>query len=180
MENNNPQQKPDMKKIMINMGLLLGVISILISVVNYTLGDNIFQPHWSLQLLGFIISIVVIVYGMKQYKESNQGFLKLGEAIKIGLGISVISGILGVVYFIIFTNFIEPTFFEQYIDFQREAAIEGNPDLSVEQIDAGLKMSKPFMNAGFFAAIQIILALFFGFIISLISGLVLKRENPAA
>jgi len=180
MEINSIPQKLDIKKIMINMGLLLGIINILLTVVNYTLGDNIFQPHWSLQIFGFILSILVIVYGMKQFKVINNGYLKLSEALKIGLGISLIAAILGAVYFIVFTNFIEPTFFEQYIEFQREAAIEGNPDINVEQIDAGLEMSKPFMNTGFFVAIQIILGLFFGFIISLISGLVLKKENPAA
>lgn len=180
MENNNTSQKTDMKKIMINMGLLLAVISILINVINYTFGDNIFEPHWAVQTIGFIIMIVAIVYGIKQYKASNENYLKLVEALKVGLGIALIAALVGVLYFIVFVNFIEPTYFEQYISFQRDAAIESNPDISIEQIDAGLKMSEPFMNTGFFAGIQVIMGLFLGFIISLIAGLVLKRDNPTA
>lgn len=167
------------KKIMINYGLLLGVISILLSVVTYTIGSNMFQPHWSLQLFGFILLIIILASGIKQFKKVNQGYLKLGQAIKTGMGIVAISGLLGVIYFVIFTNFIEPTYFEQYIDFQREAALENNTNATVEQIEAGLEMSKPFMNTGFFAGVQFILGLFFGFIISLITGLVMKNENPA-
>ena len=162
---------------MINYGLILGVISILLSVLNYVVGSNMFQPHWSMQLVGFLILIAIIVYGLKEFKKHNQGFLKLGEAIKIGIGITLVSSILGVLYFVIFTQVIEPTYFEQYIDFQRETALEqGNA--SAEQIDQSLEMSKPFMNTGFFVGIQIVVGLFFGFIVSLISGLIMKKENP--
>ena len=77
-----------------------------------------------------------------------------------------------------FTNFIEPNYFADYIEFQREAAIEANPDIPIEQLDQGLEFSKPFMNTGFFIGVQLILALFFGFIISLIGGLIMRKENP--
>ena len=171
--------KASTKKIMINYGLILGVVSILLNVLNYVVGSNMFQPHWSMQLIGFLILIAVIVYGLKELKKNNNGFLKLGEALKVGIGIALVSSILGIIYFVIFTEVIEPTYFEQYIDFQREAALEmGNA--SEEQIDQSLEMSKPFMNTGFFVGIQLVVGLFFGFIVSLIAGLAMKKENPYA
>ena len=171
--------KVNSKKIMLTYGAILGVVSILLSVISYVMG-NVFKPHWSIQLLGFLILIAVIVYGLREFKKQNGGFLKLGQALKIGIGITAISSVLGILYFIIFTNLIEPDYFVQYMDFQREAALEANTSATPEQIEQGLEMSKPFMNTGFFAGIQFIMAVFFGFIVSLVAGLVMKRENPHA
>ncbi|MFD2828485.1 DUF4199 domain-containing protein [Leeuwenhoekiella polynyae] len=174
MENTS---QPSSKKIMITYGVILAAVSILLSVFSYVMG-NVYQPHWSIQLFGFLVLIAVIVYGIIEFKKQNQGYLKLSEGIKIGLGIAAISAVIGVLYFVIFATVIEPNYFENYIEFQRQTAIETNPSMTTEQIEAGLNMSKPFMNVGFFAGIQLIMGLFFGFIVSLIASLAMKKTNP--
>lgn len=170
-------EKINSKKIIINYGLILGIVSVLLGVISYVMG-NLYQPHWSMQVLGFLILIAVIVYGINEFKKTNGGFLKLSQALKIGVGIAVVSAVISILYFIIQVNFIEPNYFENYIDFQREAAFQANPSVTQEQVDAGLEFSKPFMNTGFFVVIQFAMALFFGLIISLIAGLVMKKQNP--
>lgn len=170
--------KASAKKIMINYGLLLGIISILFNVIMYVTNNHI-QPHWTLQLIGFIIFIIIIVIAHKAFRKENGGFMKLGEAIKIGLGIALISAILGVIYTYILMNYIEPTYMEQVMSIQKDAMLESNPNMTQEQIDQALEMSKKFSGTGIIIAFQIIAGLFFGFIISLFSGLALKRENPA-
>ncbi len=174
----NEPNSVNSKKIIINYGLILGLISVLLGVISYVSG-NVYKPHWSIQTIGFLILIAIIVYGIREFKKQNGGYLKLSQALKIGIGIALISGIIGVIYFLIQVNFIEPNYFENYMDFQREAAMQANSSATQEQIDAGLEVSKPFMNTGFFAGIQLAMALFFGFIISLIAGLVMKKDNPA-
>ncbi len=52
--------------------------------------------------------------GLKTFKASNNGLLSLGESLKIGLGISLYGAIIYVIYFFVFTNFIEPDFFTKY------------------------------------------------------------------
>ncbi len=42
MEN---QKSSSSKQIMLNYGLILGVVSVLIAVANYAFG-NIYEPHW--------------------------------------------------------------------------------------------------------------------------------------
>lgn len=171
--------KVNSKKIMLTYGAILGVVSVLFGVISYVMG-NTFQPHWSMQLLGFLVLILFIVLGLREFKKQNSGFLKLSQALKTGIGIAAISAVIGIIYFVIFTSVIEPDYFEQYIEFQRTTALENNTSATPEQIEQGLEMSKPFMNTGFFAGIQFIMAIFFGFIISLIAGLAMKRENPHA
>jgi len=170
-------EKINSKKIIINYGLILGIISVLLGVISYVMGD-LYQPHWTMQVLGYIIFIGIVVYGINEFKKTNGGFLRLGQALKIGTGIAAVAAVIGIIYFIIQVNFIEPDYFVNYIDFQREAAYKANPSVTQEQVDAGLEFSKPFMNTGFFVAIQIAMTLLFGLIISLIAGLVMKKQNP--
>ncbi|MFT5890313.1 MAG: hypothetical protein ACI9Y7_000403 [Dokdonia sp.] len=172
------QVKASAKKIMINYGLLLGVISILLNVVMYVTNTHI-QPHWSIQLFGFFIFIAIIVIAHKAYKKDNEGFMKLGEALKIGLGIALISAIIGIIYTYILINFLEPTYFDQLMSIQQDALIESNPNMTQEQLDQTMEITKKFSGTGVIITFQIIGGLFFGFIISLISGLILKKDNPA-
>ena len=79
-------QKSSTKQIMLNYGLMLGFISILISVANYAVG-NIYEQHWAVSVVSILITIAVIVLGIKKVKELNSGYLTLGEALKTGLGV---------------------------------------------------------------------------------------------
>ena len=99
-------QKLSSKQVMLNYGLMLGVASILIAVANFAFG-NVYKPHWSISVISGLASVVVIVLGLKLIKDNNGGFLSLGEALKNGLGISLISGVVYVVYFyVVFHLFI--------------------------------------------------------------------------
>jgi hypothetical protein len=164
------------KQLMINYGLLLGLISVLINVVLFAMG-KIYEPHWSVGVLAFVITAVVLVMGIKKYKEINGGFLKLGEAIKIGLGIALISGIIAVIYNLIFTNFIEPQYYINMAEVQQQKMLETYPNMSDEQLDAAMEMTKKMSGPGMAAAMAIIGSLFIGFIISLIAGLIMKKSD---
>ena len=88
MEN---QQKPT-TKIMLNFGVILGILLILVNVIIYALG-MIYDQDWKTGSLGLIAMVAVIFLGIKKLKEFNSGLLSLGEAIKAGLGITLIASI---------------------------------------------------------------------------------------
>ncbi len=52
-----------------------------------------------------------------------------------------------------------------------------NPNLSEEQIDAQIEMSKKFASPAIFAAAGLVWLLFLGFIFSLVSSLILKKSE---
>jgi len=170
-------QKASLKKIALNYGLLLGLASIALSVITYVMGVHLERPWWT-SVLGILIMVVFIVYGLKAFKQDNGGFLSLGEAIKVGLAISVIAGILGALYNFLFVTVIEPDFVTQMLEVTREQMIEQNPSMTEEQLEMGLSMSEKFMSPGIMSAMAIIFTLFLGFIVSLISGLVMKQNRP--
>ena len=170
-------KKSTIKNIAIPFGLLLGLFAILISVINYITGQYL-EPNWMMSVLNLLVTIGIIIYAIKKFKTDNDGFLSLGEAIKIGLAITVISGVILAIYNYLFMTVIEPDFVTQLLDFSREKMIEQNPEMTEKQLEMALSMSEKFMNPAFMSAMAIIGSLFTGFIISLIGGLVMKQNRP--
>ncbi|WP_111709212.1 DUF4199 domain-containing protein [Lutibacter citreus] len=170
------QKTTSSKQVMLNYGLILGFVSILIALTNFAIGD-IYKPHWSITIVSLVATIVIIVLGFKKIKESNGNLLSLGEALKTGLGIALISAILYIIYFYIFTNFIEPSYFTNLAKVQEATLIDTYPNFTDEQMESAMEMSQKFSGFGMISAIALIMSLFFGFIISLIAGLIMKRTE---
>jgi len=169
-------QKSSAKSIMLNYGLILGLVSILLAVANFAFG-NVYEPHWSMQVISAAATIVIIVFGIKKIKETNNNLLSLGEAIKTGLGIAIISGIIYVIYFFLFVNYIEPEYFVNLEKVSEVNLIEAYPNWDDEQIEAAMAMSRKMSGFGMISAIVLIMSLFFGFVVSLIAGLIMKRTE---
>jgi len=172
-------QKSSTTSIMLNYGLILGFVSILLAVANFAFGD-VYKPHWISSVVSAVASIAIIVLGIKKIKENNGGYLKLGEALKTGLGIALISGIIYVIYFFVFTNYVEPEYFTNLAKVQEVTLMETYPNFSDEQMESAMAMSQKMSGFGMVAAIALIMSLFFGFIVSLIGGLIMKKVEEEA
>lgn len=172
MENQNSATK-----IMVKFGVILGVLTVLVSVMNYSFG-NIYEPHWSVKVLEILLMVGVIVYGLREFKQLNNNFLSIGQSIKTGLGISLIASIIGIVYLFLFMNVIEPDFMMKMEEFQQKIMYEKFPDMSEEQLEQTLTMTKKLSTPSMTAMFSLIGSLFFGLIISLVVGLIMKNEEP--
>ncbi len=170
-------QKASIKNIALTYGVLLALFSIIVSVITYITGNHL-QPKWYVSVISLLVSVYVIVLAIKKYKTGNEGFLSLGEAIKVGLAVSVISGILIAIYNYIFMTVIEPDMVNQIMEISREEMIESNPNMPEEQMEMALNMSQKFMQPWIMSTFAILGSLFTGFIISLISGLIMKQNRP--
>ncbi len=170
-------QQASLKSTMITYGLILGGVSVIFQLMLFLLDMHYQQPP-AVGIVSIVIMIGVLVYAFIQYKKQNEGFISLAEAIKIGLGISLISAIVGIVYSLILTEVLDPSTLQKTLDYQFETMRAENPEMTQDQInmarDMGEKFSGPFIRSAF----QLIGALFIGFIISLIGGLIVKKSRP--
>ena len=173
MENQNAS----VKNIAFTYGLLLALFSITISVVAYVTGNHLDKNLW-VSIISFLVTTALIIFGIKKFKVANDGFLSLGEALKVGLAIAVISGIIVAVYNYIFMTAIEPDFINQLMEVSREEMIKQNPNMTEKEMEMALNISKKFMSPGIMSAFAILGSLFTGFIISLIGGLIMKQNRP--
>jgi len=123
------------------------------------------------------VTAVFIVLGIKKVKDSQGGFLTMGDAIKTGLGIALISSIIYSIYLVIFQHLIEPSYFDNLALLQEQTIIEQNPNMTDEQLEQAKGFAAMFNSSGVNVAITIIFSLFMGLIISFFSGLVMKKSE---
>lgn len=167
-------ETPSIKPIAYTYGLYSALITIAVLIIMYV--GNM-DKSWTISIISISLSIAIYIYGIKAFKSANGNLLSLSQAIKVGLAIAVIGGVISAVYSYFHYEFIYP----EFIDLQRATAeqqmIENNPNMSAEQIDQALGISNLFMNSTFFSLSSILGSLIFGLITSLIVGLIMRREH---
>ena len=168
-------QQPTPGKFARNYGVILGVIMIFIAVIMYVTGMSLEGVQWP-QYLYYIIFPVVIFYAISQFKKQNANELSLGQAIKIGLIIGVISAVVYIIYGLIFNYIIDPDFMGLMKEVVRDKMLEA-PNATQETVDQQMKFVEMFMNPLVGSALWIGLSMLFGLIWSLIGGLVMKKEQ---
>ena len=150
-------QSPSVKSIAYNYGLYLALVSVAGLVIMYVLN---LQKSWTISLISFALTTLILVYGIKAYKHSNGGLLSVGKAIKVGLAIAVVGGVLSAIYAYIHYTFIYPEFIEMTKEDAYEQMMTQNPNLTNEQATQAMDIQGMFMNAGFFSLMSIIGSLF--------------------
>ncbi len=167
--------KSPFKSLAYNYGLYLALISILTAVLIYAL--NIDPKNIAISIVTTILTVVVYFLGLSALKKAQNGFLSLGEAIKLGLATAVVGGVIAAVYNYIHYSFIYP----EFVDIIRENAMMEMQDRAVgarsAEIEQEMKMTEMFTSPLAMSLFQIVGSLIFGLIISLILGLIMKKTQ---
>ena len=162
-------------KFSMNYGLMLGLVMIVINVLMYVTGMTLEGKQWP-QFLYYLIFPVTIFYAVNQFKKKNGNVLSLGQAIKTGLIIAIISALVFSLYSLIFHYVIDPDFVSKVMEVTREKMME-NPNMTEEQVDQSMAFAEKFMNPFLGVTFWIALSAIFGLIYSLIAGLIMKNEQ---
>lgn len=165
------------KSTVITYGTILGSISVVFQLMLFFL-DMHYKNDSTAGIVSLIIMISVLLYSFISYKKINLGYLSLSEAIKIGLGVSLISALITIIYTQILINFLDPETMQKSLDLSMDTMRSENPEIPQEALDTARSIQEKMSSPLIFSAVQIIFSLFFGFIISLIGGLVVKKSKP--
>ncbi len=166
-------EKPSTARIALKWGLIIGLISVVLSTASSM--TDLWKQGWA-AWLAYLIIAGGIVMALKEFKEANSGFLNFGQA--LGLGtlttavMSLISGLYGTIYF----NFIDPTMPEKMMNHQRDKMSEQG--LSDEQIEQAMEITAKFMTPSMIFLLTIFIYILAGFIFSLIIGAIMKKSKP--
>ena len=68
----------------LNFGIILGAYNIIVGIMLYFLEMH-YQNDQTVGIINIVITVVIIMAGIIQFKKANEGFLSLSEALKIGL-----------------------------------------------------------------------------------------------
>jgi hypothetical protein len=163
----------------IKYGLILGVISIVLGLVYYLLGWMDPQSMGSkfTSIFSFAITIAVLVMAIRHHRDSLQGgYIAFGKCVGIGLWVGLIAGIIGLVWSLVFFNFIVPDYFVSMKDMLVDTyEAQG---LSDEQIEMAMKYVGWMMSPTSMAIMALIGSIFTALIFSLIVGAFMKKDPP--
>ena len=161
---------PKTGKFSLNFGLLLGVVGVVFALMLFLIDAHTTQSP-AVQVVN--VSVSVIFWGILNFKKANGGYLKIGEALKLGAGIAVVAGIIQVVYTIFMANVLDPEFASKMMDLRMAEAVEQGT-LTSDQIENAKEMGEKFFWFGY--PIMLIVSVVFGLIIGLVGGLVFKKS----
>ena len=168
-------QKLSPGKFAKNYGIILGVILVFIAVIMYVTGMQLEGKQWPMYVF-YIIFPVVVIYAISQFKKQQGNLLTVGEAIKVGLAVAVISALVFAVYSLLFNYVIDTEFTQQVMEAEIERQLESGA-LTEEMLEASAPMREIFSNPFVGSTLFIALSAIFGLIYSLIGGLIMKREE---
>lgn len=168
------EKSTSIKSLAYQYGLILAVYSIFVLVVLYVM--NVQEQNWMVGTLNVIVTIIIFVAALKTFKNNNGGYMSLSEALKLGLAVAAVGGLIVAIYSYFHYSFIHPEFVEMA---RENAMLEiSSQGMGEAQMKQAKEMSEIFTSPIFFATISLILTLFSGFIISLIAGLIMKKDRP--
>lgn len=152
------------RSVGIRFGLIGGVISIAYFLVLVVAGVNMAQGYWN--WIGYIITIILLFFAHKQFKENTDGFMSYGQGISIAFWMGLIAAVISSIFTYIYVKFIDTSFTQMIHDAQVEAMeAKGMPE---EQIEQAMKFASMFTTP----EALLIMGLIFGVIGTIIIGLI--------
>ncbi|WP_431132673.1 DUF4199 domain-containing protein [Psychroserpens mesophilus] len=168
-----------MKQTVLKYGLYGFIIAILLFLVALVFGKEL--NYSSQEIIGYatmVASLSFVFFGIKHYRDNvNNGLVTFGKALLIGVLISVLVGLgIGIADYI-YTKVINPNFSQEFL----ETSISNlETTVSGKELESKKKELITYMNnygsSEFLAFIMFSTVLIIGFIISLISALILQRK----
>ena len=130
------------------------------------------------QWTGLIIMVGSITFAQIAYRKLNDGYLNLSEAIKVGLGVTLIGILIAVVYGWFQAIVLDPNQIEKATEFALNQAIDQNPEMTDEMIAVTREWIEWGSSPGISTAFAFGFGLIFGGIVSLVTGLIVKKSRP--
>jgi hypothetical protein len=166
------QTQPKIGKFSLNYGLILGAISVVFGLMLYSMDAHANQDSSS-QVIGIVLAVAITMWAIFNFRKANGGLLSLGQAIKLGTLIALISGVIYIVYLIFLSNVLDTEFISKIAENSKAAAEEAGV-MTTAQIDQQYQGTIDYFWVSY--PIILIINVIIGLVIGLIGGLIFKKS----
>ncbi|MER3376153.1 MAG: DUF4199 domain-containing protein [Allomuricauda sp.] len=168
-----------MKKTVLRFGLYGSITICVLFLISWFVLDGL--PYSTQEVLGYVSMILAlgfVFFGIKQYRDKeNDGKLSFKKALLIGVLISLITALVFGILDVFYTEVLNPDFMTEYYNQSVETM---KASLPADEFEAKLtemeSQKELFSNPLFSFALMAMTVFVIGFIISLLSALVLQRK----
>jgi len=167
--------KRSIRDFILHYGTILGLLSIVFALIIFFLDLHYAQEN-SVSLVNYGISIAVLIIALLDYRKTSNEILSLGDSIKMGMGVFLISALYVSIYTFILINFLDPETLVKSLEVTEMKILE-NPEISEDQLNQILSFQEKFSTPFVIVTVLIIFSLISGFFSSLILGLIFKKPR---
>jgi hypothetical protein len=181
------EKKPSLLQFTLTYGAILGIVSIIISLIMYISGymPINFKRILLTTVISLAVTIVFVSAGMKSYRDKVlDGTISYGQALVVGILIVVFSSLLASIYNLIFNYVIDPEYMDRVMEATKNwtydwmnnmGSTEAQIEDAMERFDKQQATPvKTFLQGLIWSAV-------FGTILSLIiAAFTKKSRNPVA
>lgn len=164
-------------KFILMFGAISGVLSVLLQLTLFMNGTHVTASQDpTLNYISIPLGIVLALVAILMFRKANGGYLSLGQAIWISVGMALVSGTIGIIYMLVLANVLDP----EYISKMAEFSIQQNVDkgqIPPEAVADSVEFTKKFWWAFVVGAVYIGGALVSA-IVGLVIGLFTKKSRP--
>ena len=169
MENTNQ------KKLIYLYGLLTGAVAVAFEIMRFSMKIH-YENDGATTIVSILILFGGVLAGSLAVKKDNAGLISLNQTLKTGVGIALVYTFVTLIWTALLVNVLEPTFWDTAADKAYEAAKEQDPEAMGNVSFEDFKPFITWLQWGIYP-IAIAFSLFFGFMSSLVIGIVIKKSE---
>ena len=167
-----------MKKIILRYGLYSALTISAINFLGWTLGKSLsFSTQEVIGYTSMILSTSFVYFAIKHFRDKeNNGHITFKKALVIGLLIVLFASTAFAIADYIYTTIINPDFKEEYLEYALEGMKTSLPpnEFEIKKVEVIEQMEA--FTPSFMAIIMFFTVFTIGFIMTLISSLILQRK----
>jgi len=166
-----------MKKTVIKFGLYSFVVASILFLCALVFGKGLsFKAQEIIGYTSIVVSLTFVFFGIKSYRDNDgNGAITFGKALGVGMLISLFAALGFAIIDFIYTSYINPDFVQEYMDHSLKTIEETYTGEELAAKKEELK-SMEGMSSFVLALIMFATVTLIGFVISLVSSLVLNKK----
>ncbi len=176
MENTQDKKSDGFIKYTATYGAYLGIALVAVSLVDYML--NMYGTSSFMNAISYAVFIGGIVGATLAYRsKALGGYIGYGQALRFGTMLCTFAAVILGAYMAILVNFIDPAYLEKNFDIVAEN-MAASGAYTEDQIDMAMSMSRSMTTPLSMVLISMLTYSILGFLVSLVTSIFIKKENP--
>ena len=159
------------RKVLVGLGVIAGVVQVVAGVIMYLAGFY-FSP-WSMLVTGLLLLVCIAVGTWWYAMHYSNGGITYSQALKVGIVISISTGLVYAIYNLVSINWFYPNFLDELVRARLESTVPSQPD------NASFSARRAEVSAAAIAISNLIRLSIMGTLMSLLTSLLPTRQSKA-
>ncbi|OQX77233.1 MAG: hypothetical protein B6D61_07515 [Bacteroidetes bacterium 4484_249] len=156
-------------------GIYTGLGLIVISLIFYLL--DLYGEKWT-SYISYLILLSGITLSSLSYRNNRlNGFITYGNSVSVGFLTGLFAAIIATIFTYVFLIYLGEDYIKFMLEQAEENILDTNPDISDEQLEMALNISKKMMKPVWISLIVLLSSTFFSLVFALIASIFIKKEE---